>query len=97
MDFTPKIYRDLLTTFLGHGWTFQTFEHFLRHPAPKAVILRHDIDKLPANALKMAQLEHDLGVTGSGLRYCSYWGIISGCDARGVGCGCDGKHHGTGP
>jgi len=29
------------------------------------VILRHDIDKLPANALKMAQLEHDLGVAGS--------------------------------
>jgi hypothetical protein len=28
------------------------------------VILRHDIDKLPANALEMAQLEHDLGVTG---------------------------------
>jgi len=54
-----------LTTFLNHGWTFQTFEQFLRHPAPKAVILRHDIDKLPANALKMAQLEHDLGVTGS--------------------------------
>ena len=28
------------------------------------MILRHDIDKLPANALEMAQLEHDLGVTG---------------------------------
>jgi hypothetical protein len=50
---------------VGHGCTLQAFEHFLRHPSPKAVILRHDIDKLPANALKMAHLEHDLGVAGS--------------------------------
>ena len=67
MDFTPKIYRDLLTIFLGRGWTFQiqTFAGFLQGPASKAVIPRHDIDKLPANALKMAHLEHELGVAGS--------------------------------
>ena len=65
MDFTLSIYCQLLSSLKSNSYTSQTFEHFLRQPAPKAVILRHDIDKLPANALKMAQLEHDLGVAGS--------------------------------
>lgn len=65
MDFTPKIYTHLLNTLQTQGYNFQTFQQFLQHPAPKAVILRHDIDKLPNNALKMATHEHDLGVKGS--------------------------------
>lgn len=65
MDFTLNIYRHLLTTLQTHGCTFQTFQQFLHHPSPQAVILRHDVDKLSANALKMAHLEHDLGVAAS--------------------------------
>lgn len=61
MDFTLKTYKHLLTTLQAHGCTFQTFQQFLRHPAPKVVILRHDIYKMPANALKMATIEHSLG------------------------------------
>ncbi len=31
----------------------------------KTVVLRHDVDRLPANALRMAELEHRHGVTAS--------------------------------
>jgi hypothetical protein len=62
MDFTPDIYKSLLVTLQKKGYAFQTFENFLQTPAQKAVILRHDVDKLPDNALKMAKLEHELGV-----------------------------------
>jgi len=62
MDFTLTTYRRLLTTLQTGGYTFQPFRDYLQHPAQKTVILRHDVDKLPENALKMAQLEHSLGV-----------------------------------
>ncbi len=35
----------------------------VRRPAPKAMILHHDIDKLPASALKMAQFRNTYPVT----------------------------------
>lgn len=65
MDFTPNTYKNLLVTLQEEGYAFQSFENFLQTPAQKAVILRHDIDKLPENALKMATLEHGLGVAAS--------------------------------
>lgn len=65
MDFTLKIYRELVQSLLAAEYQFQTFEAFIRNPAQQSVVLRHDIDKLPGNALRMAQLEYDLGVRGS--------------------------------
>lgn len=34
----------------------------MSNPLEKVVILRHDVDRLPGNALKMARLEHEMGV-----------------------------------
>ncbi len=65
MDFTLNIYRRLLIILQASGYTFQTFAEFSRNPAAQAVVLRHDIDKLPDNALRMARLEGELGVVGS--------------------------------
>lgn len=65
MDFTFTAYRKLLKILFGEGFVFQPFAAFMQTPLHKGIILRHDIDKLPANALKMAQLEHGLGVCGS--------------------------------
>ncbi len=31
----------------------------------KTIILRHDVDKLPANSLRFAQIQHELGIKGS--------------------------------
>jgi len=38
-----------------------SFNDFLRDQPPKAVILRHDVDKLPSNSLLFAELEHKRG------------------------------------
>ena len=62
-DFTLKSYRSLLTAFQKAGYHFQTFEHFMENPAEdKTVVMRHDVDEKAYNALKIAQLEHELGI-----------------------------------
>lgn len=63
MDFTLEIYDALLTSLSAQGFTFNTFEEFVLNPSPhRIVVLRHDIDRLPENALKMAQIEHRKGI-----------------------------------
>ena len=62
-DFTLKSYRFLLTAFQKAGYQFQTFEEMMTAPADgKTVVMRHDVDEKAPNALKMAQLEHELGI-----------------------------------
>jgi hypothetical protein len=65
MDFTQKIYKQLLESLLNQGYTFQTFEEFVTRPNEKVVVLRHDVDKLPQNALDLARIEHSLGLKAS--------------------------------
>lgn len=62
-DFTLKTYRVLLETFQQAGYQFQTFDEFMVHPSDgKVVVMRHDVDELAKNALKMARVEHSLGI-----------------------------------
>lgn len=62
-DFTLKSYRTLIQAFQQTGYQFQTFEEMMTAPVEgKAVVMRHDVDELAWNALKMAQLEHELGI-----------------------------------
>lgn len=65
MDFTLSIYTELLKSLQKNGYVFQTFEQFMEKPASKAVVLRHDIDKLPGNAVAVAKIEKNLGIKGS--------------------------------
>jgi hypothetical protein len=65
MDFTKRIYKQLVETLLESNYTFQSFEEFVQNPSKKSIILRHDVDKLPQNALDLAKIEHDLGVKAS--------------------------------
>ncbi|WP_321332899.1 hypothetical protein [uncultured Bacteroides sp.] len=66
MDFTLKTYHSLLTVLLNAGYTFYTFEQFMSVPPKgKIVVLRHDIDKKPQNALILAEIEHQLGIKAS--------------------------------
>ncbi len=88
MDFTLKIYKTFLKTFLNPKYQFITFETYLQHslkhvnsiksPASTSttqqlnklttkqiIILRHDVDRTPKNALKMAKIEHELGIQAS--------------------------------
>ena len=64
-DFSLSIYKKLLYAFLDKAYTFQTFEEFIESQKNKAVVLRHDVEKLPKNSLKTARIEHELGIKGT--------------------------------
>jgi len=55
----------MLRTLLVQGFSFQSFEEFLINPNERGIVLRHDVDRLPENSLKTAQLEASLGIRGS--------------------------------
>ncbi len=64
MDFTVKEYITLLDSLIGQNYTFQTFEEFLRQPALKSIILRHDVDLRPYNSLRFAKLQSERNIRG---------------------------------
>jgi hypothetical protein len=62
-DFTMAKYGELCRVLLGAGYTPATvYQYLTEPPCGKTVVLRHDVDRKPENALKMAELEHALGV-----------------------------------
>lgn len=65
IDFTLGIYKKLLKTLRLRGYTFIPFIEYLENPGDRVVILRHDVDKRPRNALRMARLENELKVKAS--------------------------------
>ena len=62
MDFTLKTYTLLIKTLQNGGYGFQTFVDFIQKPKARSIILRHDVDRLPENALVMARIEKELGI-----------------------------------
>lgn len=66
-DFTLESYRLVLSGLWHAGYAFATFESFLdqSHTFEKVIILRHDVDKRPCNALKVAEIEHEMGIQAS--------------------------------
>ena len=46
-------------------YSFQTFQQYLSDPKNKNIILRHDVDSLPENSLRFAQIQDDFGINGS--------------------------------
>ncbi len=62
-DFTLKSYKTLLLALQQSGYRFQSFEEWITVPAQgKTVVMRHDVDELAWNALKMAELENALDI-----------------------------------
>lgn len=63
-DFTLTTYKQFLDSLLKSDYLITGFDDFvLADPRPlKAVILRHDIDKNPANALLISRIEKDRNV-----------------------------------
>ena len=64
LDFTLATYKKLLKSFQKQGYHFYTFEDWLkRKEEPKKyLILRHDVDEMPQNALEMAKFENKSGI-----------------------------------
>jgi hypothetical protein len=65
LDFTIKTYRLLLESLVRRGYAFQTFAEFLEKPAPRSIILRHDVEARYGNALILAQIQNESKIRGS--------------------------------
>lgn len=66
-DFTLDMYTRLLEAAIDADYDFLTFEMYLSGTTfpPRAIIMRHDVDRKPHNALFMARIEKDMGVRAS--------------------------------
>ena len=63
MDFTLKTYTRLLNILKSKGYLFQAFEGIIEeNQAVKTIVLRHDVDRLPGNALIIAKIENEFGI-----------------------------------
>jgi hypothetical protein len=65
MDFTIKIYRDLLFSLIAANYSFEPFNKFVEGVSSKRIVLRHDVDLLPNNSLHFAKIQAELGIKGS--------------------------------
>jgi hypothetical protein len=64
-DFSLAKYRELIESLKNRKYNFLTFLDFIAYLTDKSVILRHDVDLKPGNALEMARLEKVFGIKGS--------------------------------
>lgn len=66
-DFTTDAYEALLKTYKNNGYRLCSYLEYLQNPelTEKVVILRHDVDLIPARSLRTAQIETELGATGT--------------------------------
>ncbi len=64
MDFTVKKYNELLRSLIDQDYSFQTFEEFLKAPKARSIILRHDVDLMPANSLAFARIQANQNIKG---------------------------------
>ena len=62
MDFTLKKYQQLLAAKIAAEALFIPLHEYIEQSHKSFIILRHDVDRLPTNALKMAKLENELGI-----------------------------------
>ena len=64
-DFTLDKYGVLCESILSNGYTAYTVYNYLsKKPESNSVIMRHDIDRKPGNAVKMRMVELDQKVMG---------------------------------
>lgn len=69
-DFTLTTYKLLLTKLKAKSYQFFMFRDYrnnskLEIKNEKILILRHDVDRLPENALATARIENEMGIRGS--------------------------------
>ncbi|HXH20257.1 MAG TPA: hypothetical protein VNJ07_14365 [Chitinophagales bacterium] len=63
-DFTLEAYSNYLSAIKKAGFEFKVFREFIvrQNEENKCCLVRHDVDRKPLNALRMAKLEYALGV-----------------------------------
>jgi hypothetical protein len=67
MDFTLTLYQQLLEALQKQNYQFLTVEEYFNHSVPQSlsrlvILMRHDVDRKPENALRMAKLEAESGI-----------------------------------
>ncbi|NLD47945.1 MAG: hypothetical protein GX660_12240 [Clostridiaceae bacterium] len=72
-DFTIRTYKLLLSALKENGYLFKPFRDFIKNPASRCIILRHDVDARKMNSLVCARLENEMGIKGT-----YYFRIVSG-------------------
>ena len=67
MNFTLNTYHHLCSTLAKNYYTNLTVNEYLTTPTrpQKTAVLRHDVDRQPSTALRMARLEQQLGMKGT--------------------------------
>lgn len=69
MDFTIKTYIQLLESLQKADYHFLTYAEYVSKSEEeiprKNIVLRHDVDKLPYNSLRFAQIQSELGIKGT--------------------------------
>ena len=67
LDFTFVKYKELCETIVESKYATLTFTHYfsLKNIPEKFIILRHDVDRRPENALEMAKIENNSGITST--------------------------------
>ena len=67
MDFTLSAYKEYIDLILKGELTVYCFKNFFKQkPKPNQfVMIRHDVDRKPYRALKMAQLENQMGINST--------------------------------
>lgn len=61
-DFTLDAFMSLTDSLAEHGYAFYTVQDWLTSAPETGVMLRHDVDRKPKNALTMARAEHACGI-----------------------------------
>lgn len=62
-DFSLVSYEDLLVSIQNLDYPILSIEKYIEMEYPKAVFIRHDVDRKPLNSLKVAKLENSLGIS----------------------------------
>lgn len=67
LDFTLKKYRELCNAMINSGYSLLTLEKYitLKSKPEKYIIIRHDIDIKPDHALRIAEIEKELGISST--------------------------------
>ena len=76
LDFNLTLYAKFIECFKRRGFNFFPLYMYNTANSEKMILLRHDVDRHTQNALKMAEVETSLGISGTyyfrinnGIRY----------------------------
>src|SRR6185295_18394049 len=66
-DFTLRAYKEYLKAMINNNFNFLLFRNLIpnQNHYAKFCVIRHDVDRKPQNALRMAELEHEMKVNAT--------------------------------